>query len=62
MIKITTNFTGAALGGLGNSLLKSLKIQEMKKETPKLTKNDITCAAIVVARQFNINLGVYTLP
>ena len=30
LIRITTNFTGAALGALANTLLKSLKIKKME--------------------------------
>lgn len=62
LIKITANFTGAALGGLANSLIKFLKIQEMNKKPLILTKTDITDAAIIAAKQYNLGFGVYTLP
>lgn len=61
-IKITTNFTGAAMGGLGNFLLKSLKIKKMNKRPQELSIREITEAAILAAGQFSIKLGVYTLP
>lgn len=62
LIRITTNFTGAALGGLANTLLKSLKVKKMEGESQELKKGEITQAAIKIAKQFNINLGAYTLP
>ena len=61
-IKITTNFTGAAMGGLANMLLKSLKIEKMNNISQELTVSEITEAAILAAGQFSIKLGVYTLP
>jgi len=61
-IKITTNFTGAAMGGLGNFLLKSLKIKKMNNRPQELSISEITEAAILAAGQFSIKLGVYTLP
>jgi SpoVK/Ycf46/Vps4 family AAA+-type ATPase len=35
-IKITTNFTGAAMNNLGNSLLQSLKIKKMNNKPQEL--------------------------
>jgi SpoVK/Ycf46/Vps4 family AAA+-type ATPase len=61
-IKITTNFTGAAMEGLANLLLKSLKIKKMNNKSQELTISEITEAAILAAGQFSIKLGVYTLP
>jgi hypothetical protein len=62
MIKITTNFTGAAIGSLANFLLKSIKIKIMDGKPVDITLDEITEAAILIARQFSIKLGVYTLP
>ena len=62
IIKITTNFTGAAMASLGNFLLKSLNIKKMNKRPQELSINEITEAAILTAGQFSIKLGVYTLP
>ena len=62
IIQITTNFTGAAVAGLANFLLKSLKKKKMNKKRVELSIDEITEATILAARQFSIKLGVYTLP
>jgi hypothetical protein len=62
LIRITTNFTGAALGGLGNFLLKSLKLKKREKEGEELSLKEITAATILIAKQYSIKFGILTLP
>ena len=62
MIKITANFTGAALGSLATHLSKSLKLKKMNQKRTEISIEEITDAAILIAKQYSIKLGVYTLP
>jgi hypothetical protein len=43
-------------------LLKSLNEKQMDKKPIELTTKEIDEFATLIARQFNIKLGVYTLP
>ena len=62
LIKITSNFTGAALGGLSALLLKNLKIKQMDGKPIELTEDEVNKAATQSAKHFSINLGIYSLP
>lgn len=62
LILITSNFTGAALKRLNGSLLLDLRKKEMDKVEQQLCVDEMNQIAIVVARQFSITLGIYTLP
>jgi hypothetical protein len=62
LIKITANFTGAALKNLGTFLMKTLMIKKMNKVKEELNVAEVTDAALLIAKKFSIKLGVYTLP